>query len=192
MEYFNLGGLAGFPFAGNIGFDTMAKHIPDDGFCLIVYGPHIGITKDGVFGKVERQGVALVDDCCRSAVEAMNGIMAGSAGFPIQSAAVGIEAFTNFQQNTVEELMTPIVEDRLVNLPDPIIDLPFALYKTQNELVRDIVVAGARKTKKGMALLGGIQINPGPGSPDFFHPLCFDYMDNNGSILEDILPELLK
>ena len=34
---FNLGGLAGFPFAGNTGFGAMAAHIPDDGYCLIAY-----------------------------------------------------------------------------------------------------------------------------------------------------------
>ena len=28
---FNLGGLSGFPFAGNTGFGAMAAHIPDDG-----------------------------------------------------------------------------------------------------------------------------------------------------------------
>jgi len=41
---FNLGGLSGFPFAGNTGFGAMAAHIPDDGYCLVVYGPHVGVT----------------------------------------------------------------------------------------------------------------------------------------------------
>ena len=44
---FNLGGLSGFPFAGTTGFGAMAAHIPDDGSCLILHGPHVGITKDG-------------------------------------------------------------------------------------------------------------------------------------------------
>ena len=51
---FNLGGLvAGFPFAGNTGFGAMAAHIPDDGYCLIAYGPHVGLAADGTVGKVE-------------------------------------------------------------------------------------------------------------------------------------------
>jgi Limiting CO2-inducible proteins B/C beta carbonyic anhydrases len=37
---FNLGGLSGFPFAGHTGFGAMAAHIPDNGSCLIIYGPH--------------------------------------------------------------------------------------------------------------------------------------------------------
>ena len=32
---FNLGGLSGFPFAGNTGFGAMSSHVPDDGFCLL-------------------------------------------------------------------------------------------------------------------------------------------------------------
>eukprot|EP00557_Chaetoceros_sp_GSL56_P014849 CAMPEP_0176485214 /NCGR_PEP_ID=MMETSP0200_2-20121128/4923_1 /TAXON_ID=947934 /ORGANISM="Chaetoceros sp., Strain GSL56" /LENGTH=142 /DNA_ID=CAMNT_0017881849 /DNA_START=126 /DNA_END=551 /DNA_ORIENTATION=+ len=44
---FNLGGLSGFPFAGKTGFGSMAAHIPDDGYGLVVYGPHVGIAADG-------------------------------------------------------------------------------------------------------------------------------------------------
>jgi hypothetical protein len=43
---FNLGGLSGFPFAGNTGFGAMSAHVPDDGFCLLVHGPHVGISKE--------------------------------------------------------------------------------------------------------------------------------------------------
>jgi hypothetical protein len=38
--------IAGFPFTGNTGFGAMAAHIPDDGYCLIVYGPHVGVAAD--------------------------------------------------------------------------------------------------------------------------------------------------
>lgn len=69
---FNLGGLSGFPFAGNTGFGAMAAHIPDDGYCLVVYGPHVGVTQDGIVGKVERPGIELIDTCCGSAVAASN------------------------------------------------------------------------------------------------------------------------
>ena len=31
-EHFNMGGLAGFPFAGVTGFGAMASHVPDGGF----------------------------------------------------------------------------------------------------------------------------------------------------------------
>ena len=60
----------------------MAAHIPDDGFCLIIYGPHVGIARDGTIGKVEREGITLLDNCCGSAIAASNylqGITDGGA-----------------------------------------------------------------------------------------------------------------
>jgi hypothetical protein len=42
-------------------------------------------------------------------------------------------------------------------------------------------------TKSGMALLGGIQINTGPDTPDYYHPLRFDYMNSKGGVVEDLL-----
>ena len=93
---FNLGGLAGFPFAGNTGFGAMAAHIPDDGSVLIVYGPHVGVATTGGVGKVERAGIALVDNCCGSAIAASNylkGIC--ETGLP---PTTNIQQFTDFQQ----------------------------------------------------------------------------------------------
>ena len=57
---FNLGGLAGYPFAGNIGFQTMCGHIPDDGFCLFVFGPHVGVTTNGARWKEKELGLMII------------------------------------------------------------------------------------------------------------------------------------
>ena len=48
------------------------------------------------------------------------------------------------------------------------------------------------ENKKGIALLGGIQINTGPGTLDYFHPLSFDYVNTDGEVLEDMLPTILQ
>ena len=72
---FNLGGLAGFPFAGKTGFGAMAAHIPDDGYCLVVYGPHVGVSSDGTVGKVERNcpcGHLLRVGCRRFGIRRLN------------------------------------------------------------------------------------------------------------------------
>jgi hypothetical protein len=186
---FNLGGLSGFPFAGNTGFGAMAAHIPDDGYCLTVYGPHVGVSADGTVGKVERDGIALVDTCCGSAVAASNylkGITDGGA--KINTA---IQQFSDFQQGAVQELILPHGK-RLADAEDRMVELPYALYDSQDLLMQDIVLTGAGGTKKGFALLGGIQINTGPTTQDYFHPLRFDYMNNKGEVLEDLLPLLMK
>lgn len=186
---FNLGGLAGFPFAGRTGFGAMAAHIPDDGYCLIVYGPHVGVAKDGTVGKVERNGIKLVDNCCGSAIAASNylkGITDGGA-----EVTTKIQEFTDFQQGAVQELILPHGK-RLSGAENRMLELPYALYESQDLLMRDIVKGGASGTKKGVAIIGGIQINTGPSTLDYFHPLRFDYMNSEGEIVEDMLPALMK
>ncbi|KAL7463869.1 hypothetical protein ACHAXS_004220 [Conticribra weissflogii] len=182
---FNLGGLSGFPFAGNTGFGAMAAHVPDDGYCLLVHGPHVGITKDGIIGKVERPGIALVDNCCGSAIAAskyLKGITDGGAKITTK-----LQSFTDFQQGAVQELILPFGK-RLNDCEDRMKELPYALYDSQDILVRDIINTGAGGIKKGLALLGGIQINTGPDTLDYFHPLRFDLYDEDGKVVDDLLP----
>jgi hypothetical protein len=186
---FNLGGLAGFPFAGNTGFGAMAAHIPDDGYCLVVHGPHVGITEDGTVGKVERSGIALVDKCCGSAIAAsgyVQGITDGGAKI-----TTNIQSFTDFQQGAVQELILPHGK-RLADAEDRMVELPYALYDSQDLLIRDIIQKGSLGIKKGLALLGGVQINTGPKTLDYFVPLRFDYINYRGEVMADLLPELKK
>ena len=187
---FNLGGLSGFPFAGNTGFGAMAAHIPDDGSCLIIYGPHVGIATTGQVGKVERAGIELVDNCCGSAIAAsgyLQGITDGGAQITTK-----IKEFTDFQQGAVQQLILPHLQ-RLADAEDRMAELPRALYESQDLLMKDIVQAGCGGIKEnGVALLGGIQINTAPSAQDYFLPLRFDYMDDKGDVLEDMLKMISK
>mmetsp|Transcript_21465 Transcript_21465/g.32754 ORF Transcript_21465/g.32754 Transcript_21465/m.32754 type:complete len:310 (-) Transcript_21465:179-1108(-) len=181
---FNLGGLAGFPFAGNTGFGAMSAHIPDDGYCLIVYGPHVGIAADGTIGKVERAGIDLIDSCCGSAIAASNYVQSITEGsFPV---SVNIKQFTDFQQGVVQELILPHGK-RLAEAENRMVELPLALYDSQDLLMREIIQKGSLGIKRGVAVLGGIQINTGPDTLDYFLPLRFDYMNYRGEVVEDML-----
>ena len=184
---FDLGGLSGFPFAGNTGFGAMAAHVPDNGYCLLIHGPHVGISKDGVVGKVERSGIALVDNCCGSAIAASN-YLKGITDGDVQINP-NIQTFTDFQQGAVQELILPHGK-RLSDAENRMKELPYALYDSQDILVREIVSDGSGSIKKGLALLGGIQINTGPDSDDYFHPLRFDYYDESGNMVESLLSTL--
>mmetsp|Transcript_14135 Transcript_14135/g.21121 ORF Transcript_14135/g.21121 Transcript_14135/m.21121 type:complete len:308 (+) Transcript_14135:122-1045(+) len=184
---FNLGGLAGFPFAGNTGFGAMSAHIPDDGYCLIVYGPHVGVAADGTVGKVERSGVELVDTCCGSAVAASNYVMGITDGGA--EITTKLQEFTDFQQGAVKELILPHGK-RLSEAENRMVELPYALYDSQNMLMSEIVKKGSTGIKRGLALLGGIQINTGPDTLDYFVPLKFDLMNYRGKITEEMLPSL--
>ena len=94
-------------------------------------------------------------------------------------------------QGAVQELILPHGK-RLMDAPNRMLELPYALYDSQDLLMQNIVRTGASGTKRGLALLGGIQINTGPSTLDYFHPLRFDYMNNKGEVIEDMLPTITK
>ena len=50
-----MGGLAGIPFVGKVGFGAFYAHIPKDGNLLILFAPHVGIAPDGEIGKFQRE-----------------------------------------------------------------------------------------------------------------------------------------
>jgi hypothetical protein len=50
-KVFHMGGLAGLPFTGRTGFNAFSHHIPDDGNLFVLYGPHVGISRDGKVGE---------------------------------------------------------------------------------------------------------------------------------------------
>mmetsp|Transcript_40509 Transcript_40509/g.69102 ORF Transcript_40509/g.69102 Transcript_40509/m.69102 type:complete len:349 (+) Transcript_40509:96-1142(+) len=190
---FHLGGLSGFPFAGNTGFGAMAAHIPDDGACLLIHGPHVGITKDGIVGKVERPGVANVDTCCGSAVAASNylkGIHDGTA-----TVTSSLRSFTDFQQGAVQELLLPFGNrlEKLDGEEKRMTQLPYALYDAQEVMMNDIIEAGKGGIKKGgLAILGGIQINTGPETEDYFKVLRLDCYDENGEVVASLLEDIIQ
>ena len=77
---FNLGGLGGVPFVGKSGFGAFLSHVPENGKVLIIYGPHVGISNDGVVGKVERVGVTKPSTSCGAGVGAYKALMKGPRG----------------------------------------------------------------------------------------------------------------
>lgn len=167
----------------------MAAHIPDGGYCLLIHGPHVGICKNGSIGKVERSGIALVDNCCGSAIAAANylkGITHGGAEITTK-----LQKFSDFQQGAVQELILPFGK-RLGDAAAKgdqhhMKELPYALYDSQDLLVREIVNKGKAGIKGGLMLLGGVQINTGPDTDDYFHPLRCDYYNGKGEITGSML-----
>ena len=162
-------------------------HIPDDGFCVVVYGPHVGISADGTVGKVERSGIALVDTCCGSAVAAsgyVDAIMSGT-----KPMSTSIQTFLDFQQQGVQELILPHGK-RLADAENRMVELPYALYDSQDVLLTEIVETLSTSIKRGLTMLGGIQINTGPDTPDYFVPLKFQQVNYRGEVTADMLGDL--
>jgi Limiting CO2-inducible proteins B/C beta carbonyic anhydrases len=181
-SYFSMGGLAGFPFSGLTGFGAMASHIPDDGNCLLVYGPHVGVDSDGNVGKVDRIGKSQSGTCCGSAVYAskyLNTVLSGEAeAMPLPSSAF------DAQQTFVTNMLLPYASE-IQDSKEPMVAIPFLAYKPIDNMMSRIVAKASSKVGKGrIAMLGGLQVcgiawllmllfGDGPFNPSFTNILAF-------------------
>lgn len=184
-EHFNMGGLAGFPFAGMTGFGAMASHVPDGGSVLLVYGPHVGIDSSGNVGKVDRKGKSKAGSCCGSAVAASKYITAVYKGNAEQVAPP--KDAMDAQQNYVSSLLLPY-GGRVATAREPMAELPYATFEPIDDMMMKIVQKVGKNVGGGgkIAMLGGLQINTPRGLSDYFLPLRFDIRDNSGRMLEDL------
>lgn len=188
-EPFVMGGLAGFPFGGITSFGAMAHHIPDGGSCLVVYGPHVGVDSYGTIGTVNRRGRAKGGACCGSAAAALGNVRkgamvpkAGEAGSPPMTDSL------DAQQAYVNAQLQPY-GGRLLTAADQNIELPYALYDAQKQMMDGIVASGASAMEGNgyIAMLGGIQINTPDGTSDYFLPLTFDLKNSQGKLVKSIM-----
>jgi len=186
---FVMGGLAGFPFGGITSFGAMAHHIPDGGSCLLVYGPHVGIDSFGTIGTVNRRGRSKGGACCGSAAAALGTVRKGSmipktgdAGSP------PVMDSLDAQQTYVNAQLKPYGE-RLLMAEDQNIELPYALYDAQKQMLDEIVAKGASAMEGNgyIAMLGGIQINTPENTSDYFLPLTFDLRNSQGKLEKSIM-----
>mmetsp|Transcript_14169 Transcript_14169/g.35587 ORF Transcript_14169/g.35587 Transcript_14169/m.35587 type:complete len:399 (-) Transcript_14169:2433-3629(-) len=188
-EPFIMGGLAGFPFGGVTSFGAMAHHIPDGGSCLVVYGPHVGIDSFGSIGTVNRRGRAKGGACCGSAAAALatvrKGAMVPKAGD--SQSPLMIENL-DAQQAWVNAQLAPYGE-RLLMAADQNIELPYALYDAQKDMMEKIIAkgSGAMEGNGYISLLGGIQINTPDGTSDYFLPLSFDLLNSQGKMVKSVM-----
>lgn len=185
-DNFSLGGLGGFPFGGVTAFGAMTHHIPDGGSCLVLYGPHVGVNVNGDVGTVDRRGRHEGGACCGSGVAASGYVSNVLHGKVKQTGPPSspIDA----EQSYVSSMLLPFAE-RLEKADDAMVELPYAMFEAQDELMIEIMRKGCGAVSENgkIALLGGIEINTPAGVADYFLPLRFDIYDNSGALLESLL-----
>ena len=162
----------------------MAAHILRDGSCLIVYGPHIGIDVNGTIGLANRRGKTDCDACCGSATAAAAALSSIRSG-TVQYSDLQFSA-TEYQQQYVAKELIPHA-DRIAKAENPTVELPFAVFDAQKQMMNEMVGNGASLVPKYIALLGGIQINTLAGTSDYFLPLSFEFRDNKNEVISDLL-----
>jgi len=182
QEAFNLGGLAGVPFAGKTGFGAFSHHIKDNGDLLVVFAPHVGLghTEDGTIevGKLNRLGQSreyTVGAACGAAKGAFAHCKSG--GHVMTESELGSNALDFQMQYIIHE-----VNKRWKSIDSkPTEDakqaaLTYEMYKICKDFVEGIVDAEAKcyaGKHARIVVLGGIQVNMPYPMADYFQPLTF-------------------
>lgn len=179
-EGFELGGLAGVPFAGKSGFRAYLHHVPDQGKLLVLFAPHVGIDGQGRIGALQREGQSAVSKACGAAIGAFKAIGAQKEARAAMNGNV-LETADDADLDQFDPQLRQIVsllKPKLEGIEGSANDLGFVTYQMYG-IVRDLLDACIAQTPdvweytEEVALVGGIMINRRNGG-DFFQPLSFE------------------
>ncbi|MDR9418567.1 hypothetical protein [Gracilimonas sp.] len=156
---FIMGGISGIPFAGKTGFGAFVSHIPDAGGAVVIYGPHIGITKDGIIGKVNREGQDHPSSCCGSLIAGLDNINKGN---------VLHVSHDDYQQGQVNKVLIENYEE-IKKADNDVIATTEIVYNQIKRELEDIIGASLENLEqKPLLLVGGIIINTDWDQDDLF------------------------
>ncbi|MFN0120296.1 MAG: hypothetical protein ACKV2V_07320 [Blastocatellia bacterium] len=147
---FRMGGLNGFPFTGLTGMGAFAHHVPEDGAVFIYYAPHIGVTKTGVTGEINRIGQGQPSACCGAARAALGRLL----NHEIQPGHV---SDLDYQFNIIEQIFLRR-KDRIAAAPNPLKEATEVMYEAIEERI-DLLAAKTSYPSRHLILMGGILIN---------------------------------
>ncbi|MEX0769795.1 MAG: hypothetical protein WD035_03625 [Balneolaceae bacterium] len=162
---FQLGGLAGFPFSGLTGLKAFAAHIPDSGSAIILYGPHIGISKNGEIGVMQRHGQILETTCCGALQASLSAL---------QKKSEPADPELDYQLWRIEEELGKKSNDILAH-EQPLVQTTEVMFDVIHSQIETLIHAAGEPLKgKKIALIGGIIINTDFDLPDWFELRRFE------------------
>lgn len=166
---FVMGGLGGLPFAGKTGMTAFAHHVPVDGNAFIFYGPHIGTTLSGEFGKMYRPRQEKTGDSCGALMLALNRFKDDNY--------VPVLSDDDYQQMKLEESLLPY-RNEILNSENPQKEITEVAFKVIDKKIHEyIVVCKDEFHFDKIVLLGGIVINTDNGLDDYFDTRNFEILD---------------
>ena len=165
---FKMGGLDGFPFAGVSGMNAFAHHVPEDGAVVVFYAPHIGITKEGTVGEIQRYGQNNHSSCCGAAKGALGNLMDGKI-------VPGYITDIDFQMNTIEQILLN-EEYRIKTAKEPIFEATEVIYEAIDKRI-DELVSLTHYPCKYIVLIGAVFINGDTDMGSFCSYKRFEYLD---------------
>ncbi|MBT3234515.1 MAG: hypothetical protein HN353_01040 [Bdellovibrionales bacterium] len=168
---FNLSGLAGIPSAGNTAFAAFSHHVErEKGKLLIIHGPHIGQSADGVWGEVKRDRMGSSSTACGSLCLALKQI-AGELPPPSTANSYGGPE-SDWEQWVVYQSLYDQLQanklDRALSITEAT-SLMSQIIHLQVEQRRRQAIPNECK----VAILGGVWINTPHLNDDFFAPHYF-------------------
>lgn len=175
---FRMGGLNGFPFTGLTGMGAFAHHVPEDGAVFIYYAPHIGITRDGVTGEINRVGQSKPSACCGAAKAALGKLLNGEI-------EPGRMTDLDYQQNTIEQVFLR-QKDRIARAADALKEATEVMYEAIEERI-NLLAAKTNYPCPRLILMGGILINGDHDLGSFNACKRFDVIDLETGATESLV-----
>ena len=157
---FRFGGISGMPFTGKTGVLAFASHIPTNGNAFILYGPHIGISSEGITGEILREKQEHKSTGCGSLIAGLNSIETTLEDTPVD--------LTDPQQNRVKQILFSNKE-RIFNSENRIKEVTEVTYSKIHSKMHDIISLSEEAFKgTKVYLMGGIVINTDWDKEDCF------------------------
>lgn len=165
---FKMGGLNGFPFTGLTGMNAFAHHVPEDGAVYVYYAPHIGVSKSGTCGEINRIGQTKPSACCGAAKAALGKLLAGNI-------KEGEITDLDYQQNQIEQIFFKSKE-RIIAAANPFVEATKVMYEAIEERI-NILAERTEYPCRYLILMGGILINGDHDMGSFNSLQRFDVID---------------
>lgn len=164
---FIMGGLAGFPFVGEIGLTAFADHIPDSGAALFIFGSHIGISASGEVGKVKRVGQHRHTNTCGALMLVQEHVLSSSVH------KIDPVDHSGFQAEFLALRLSPMASE-IRKSEVPILKTTHLVYdEIENEILKLIINSKNLQGDFPIYILGGIVINTDETLPNYFSQKVF-------------------
>lgn len=164
---FIMGGLAGYPFVGDIGLTAFADHIPDGGAALFIFGSHIGISRTGEVGKIKRVGQHRHTNTCGALMMVQNHVLSTSIH------QINPADYSEFQPEFLALRLLPMAEE-IRRAKVPILKTTHLVYdEIENEILKLIINHPTMQKNFPVYILGGIVINTDETLPNYFSQKVF-------------------
>ena len=164
---FIMGGLAGYPFVGEIGLTAFSDHIPDGGAALFIFGSHIGISRTGEIGKVRRVGQHRHTNTCGALMMVQEHVLSTSIH------QIDPADYSEFQPEFLALRLLPMI-DEIKKAEVPILKTTYLVYdEIEKEMLQLIRNHPDFLSKFPVYILGGIVINTDETLPNYFSQKVF-------------------